>query len=85
MRTLKATEIIKNIAKEEGLSVTEVREILTSHFEFVRHVQSNLVDRDAGYFPSVRLLNFGIFYIPEKIQDRLKIYNKKVKDESSGV
>ena len=83
MRTLKTKEIIKNIAKEEGLTVSEVETILFTHFEYARHVQSNLVDRDAGYFPAVRLLNFGIFYVPEKIQDKLRVYNKKINNESS--
>lgn len=82
MKTLKSREIIKTIAKEEGLTIPEVEEIISVHFEFVRYVQSKLLDRNENYFPAIRLSNFGMFYIPEPTKKRLTIVNQKRKDES---
>jgi nucleoid DNA-binding protein len=81
MKTLKTREIIKTLAKENGISSQEVEEVISTYFEFIRHVQSELLDREANYFPSVRLSNFAIFYIPEAMQERFKIINNS-KNES---
>lgn len=85
MKTIKSKEIIRIIAKEEGLTIPEVEEIISVHFEFVRHVQSKLLDREKNYFPTVRLPNFGMFYIPESTKERLIKVNLKDKDESSRI
>lgn len=80
MKTLESKKVIKTIAEEEGVTVEDVERIIQVHFEFVKYVQSTLVNRDTGYFPSVRLPNFGIFYVPEKVKERLIKVNKKISD-----
>ncbi len=77
MKTLKSREIIKTIAREEEVSIEDVERVIMVHFEFVKYVQSTLVDRGKGYFPSVRLPKFGIFYVPPKSQEKLMEVNKR--------
>lgn len=80
MKTLESKKVIKTIAQEEGVTVEDVERVIVSHFEFVKYVQSTLVDRDTNYFPSVRLPNFGIFYVPERVKERLRKINMEKKD-----
>ena len=82
MRTLKSREIIKSIAEREGLTREQVWEILVSYFDFVKHAQANLLDREKNFFPTIRLPNFGVFYIPERTQERLAKHNKQQKNET---
>jgi nucleoid DNA-binding protein len=84
MRTLKSREVIKSIAREEGVTTQQVEDIINVHFEFVRYVQSQLVDRDAGYFPTVRLPNFGSFYVPETKKKEMIELNKRRKENESN-
>ena len=80
MRTLKSREIIKTIAKEEGVSIADVENVLNVHFEFVRYAQSQLVDRDKGFFPAIRLPNFGVFYVSDAKQEEMRQLNEKKKN-----
>lgn len=60
MNTAKTTEFFKTLAKERGISVTLVREIARSEFEFLAHVMKS-GDRDKLEFESVMLPKFGKF------------------------
>ena len=85
MRTLKSREVIGSIAKEENVTRQQVEDIVNVHFEFVRHVQSQLLDREKNYFPTVRLPNFGSFYVSENMKKRLIEHNNKKKEENESV
>jgi nucleoid DNA-binding protein len=61
-------EIIKDIAKKYNLTMQQVEDIVYSQHRFVAHVMKDVAIRDEIYFPSVRLMDFGIFYCPEKIK-----------------
>jgi len=82
MKNLKTREIIKNISLEENITKQQVEDIINVHFEFVRHVHSQLVDGDVEYFPTVRLPNFCSFYIPENVKKRLIEHNNKKRQEN---
>jgi nucleoid DNA-binding protein len=84
MRTLKSGEIIRSISKEENITKQQVEDVIQIHFEFVRYVQSQLLDRNNNYFPTVRLPNFGSFYVSENMKKRLIEHNNKKKQENES-
>ena len=85
MKHLKTKFLIKEIAKDEGLTTQDVERIIDSHFEFVRHVMSDKVVREETYFPSIRLKYFGIFFCTEKKKYWMKKLNSKEKDKNESV
>lgn len=84
MKHAKTKQVIKNIAHDHNISQQDAENVITTVFEFVRYVQSECVDRDAGIFPSVRVPNFAIFYVQESNKESLIAYNKKMKDNESN-
>lgn len=74
-------ELISKIAKKHGLTKAQVEDVVYSQHKFLAHVMKNVANRDEVHFPSVRLMNFGIFYCPEKVRYTLN----KLKDESTKV
>jgi len=84
MRTLKTKEVIGNIAKEENVTRQQVEDVIMVHFEFVRHVHSQLVDGEKEFFPTVRLPNFCSFYVPDNVKKRLIEHNNKKRQENES-
>jgi hypothetical protein len=84
VKTLKSREVIRSIAKEEGVTIQVVEDVIQTHFEFLRHVMSQLADRDIGCFPTARLPNFGSFYVPDNVKARMVEINKKAKENESN-
>jgi hypothetical protein len=76
MKLIKTRQIIRQIAQDENVHISQVEDIINVHFEFIRHVQSELVDRNTSSFPSVRVANFAIFYCPDKVREGYKRTNE---------
>ena len=83
MRNQRTKEFIKIITKKYRLSIEEVKEIVSSPFEFSSYIMENVSDRDKLYFPSIRIPNFGIFYTPDYVKERLRQINKDESNESN--
>lgn len=85
MKHSKTKQVIKNIAVDCKISTQEAENIITTVFEFIKDEMSNTTDRDSGYFPIIRIPNFGTFYVPKTLQEKFKEINKKKLDESDRV
>ena len=77
MRHVETKFLIRELAKEEELTTRSVENIISSHFEFVRHVMGEKVNREDNYFPTVRLKNFGVFYCTDSRKKWMKKLNSK--------
>ncbi len=73
----KENELKKQLAKKYGLTLGQVNEAVMMQDKFVADVLSKKVDREAGYFPAVRLPGFGIFFCPDKVREKFIEVNKK--------
>jgi len=65
-------DIRKKIAKEHGLTLNQVDEIIKSAFIFQTKIMKEEFDTKNQHFPSVRIPNFGLFYVPDYIKKRFK-------------
>ena len=74
MKHTQTKQIIKNIAKQENLTIPEVELIIDSQFSLLADVMK-MSDREKLYFPSIRLPYLGIFYSPEWRIEQLKKLN----------
>jgi len=83
MKSSISLEIYRNIAKELGLSVSQVEEVCLLSMECQYYIQTKLVDRDNDVYPSLRIPGFGMFY---KNQKRISSYKSmKRKKENEGM
>lgn len=85
MKHLKTKQVIKNIAADHKISNQDAENIIVTVFEFIKNEMSNTTDRDSGYFPVIRIPNFGTFYVPKTLQEKFNEINKKKLDESDRV
>ena len=85
MKHLKTKQVIKNIAADHKISNQDAENIIVTVFEFIKDEMSNTTDRDSGYFPVIRIPNFGTFYVPKTLQEKFNEINKKKLDESDRV
>jgi hypothetical protein len=84
MQHLQTRQLIRELAKEFGLSIVEVTAILNSVPEFTKHIMVTEVDKEEGIYPSIRIPGWGIFYVPEGVKKNVKtaLEKRKNKDES---
>lgn len=84
MQHLQTRQLIRELAKEFGLSIVEVTAILNSVPEFTKHIMVTEVDKEEGKYPSIRIPGWGIFYVPEGVKKNVKtaLEKRKNKDES---
>jgi len=73
----KEDNLKRQLAKKYGVSIAQIREAVKLQDKFVAHVIKNEVNREEGYFPSVRLPGFGLFYCPEILKKKFTEYNQK--------
>ena len=85
MKHLKTKFLKKQIAEDEDLTLQDVDRIVDVHFEFVRYVMTNEVDRETNHFPATRLRNFGIFFCTEGRKKQMEKLNKRLKDGNSTI
>ena len=72
MQHLQTRQLIRELAKEFGLSIVEVTAILNSVPEFTKHIMVTEVDKEEGIYPTVRVPGWGIFYVPEGVKKNVK-------------
>lgn len=84
MQHLQTRQLIRELAKEFGLSIVDVTAILSSVPEFTKHVMTTEVNKEEGIYPTVRVPGWGIFYVPEGVKKNVKtaLEKRKNKDES---
>ena len=84
MQHLQTRQLIRELAKESGLSIAEVTAILYSVPEFTKHIMTTEVNKEEGIYPTVRVPGWGIFYVPEGVKKNVKtaLEKRKNKDES---
>lgn len=70
-------ELKKQLAEKYGITLGHMREIVSLQDKFVAETISKEVNRETGYFPSIRLPGFGIFYCPERKRKKLMEINKR--------
>jgi len=70
-------EEMKFVGKAKGVSYKQITEIVRLTFLFIRKVLTS-ADAENGYFPTIRVMGLGVFFIPKKTQKRMmKKYNSK--------
>ena len=79
MKHTQTKEIIRNIARQEGLNIPEVELIIDSQFSLLSEVMK-MSDRERLEFPSIRLPFLGIFYSPDWKVEQFKKINKRDND-----
>ena len=84
MKHLQTRELIRELARNNGLSVAEVTAILDSIPKFLRDVMSTKPDKENGYFPTIRVQGWGTFYVDDKIEHHIQrhILDKKAKEHN---
>ena len=85
MKHLKTKFLKKQIAEDEELTLQDVDRIVDVHFEFVRYVMTNEVDRETNHFPAIRLKNFGIFFCTEGRKKQMEKLNNRLKDGTGTI
>ena len=86
MKHLQTRELIRELARNNGLSVAEVTAILDSIPKFLRDVMSTKPDKENGYFPTIRVQGWGTFYVDDKVKHHIQrhILYKKAKEQNSN-
>ena len=79
---IETKSLIKNIAKEFGLTFQEVERVYNAPFELQAIIMKYRCDRKKQIFPSLRIPYFLIFFCPEWTKKRLR---KKYKDEDEVI
>ena len=69
-------DIIKSIAKQEQLTIAEVREALEAAPGLIAEVIRSS-SRKELYFPSIRIPGWGLFHCPDWKKEQLKRVNEK--------
>ena len=72
MQHLQTRQLIRELAKEFGLSIETTNAILNSVPEFTKQVMTTEVDKEQGIYPSIRIPGWGIFYVPEEVKKKYK-------------
>ena len=70
-------ELLKRVAEEMNLSYTDVERAYKAPFELQSIIMRYRCDRDKGYFPSLRIPYFLIFYCPEWKKRKLMELNRR--------
>ena len=76
MKHLQTKHIIKNIAKSEGLNISDVELMIDSQFLLLKKAISSS-QRSILRFPSLRLPSFGIFYSPSWKVEKFRKINQE--------
>jgi hypothetical protein len=84
MRNTKTKEFLKVLAQKYKISVNDVKLIVSSPFEFTRHVMENVADKEELHFPSIRIPSFGVIFCPPYVKEKFRTYNNQNKDESAS-
>ncbi len=83
MNFLEDRLIIKKLSEKYNLTSSEIEEIVKSLFLFMRDKIKDEYNPEQDSYPSFRILNFGRFFIPTKMQKHIKEKTiKSKKDES---
>jgi len=81
MHSLEMKEEIRKISSKHNIKVDQVKELIYFMFKFVREI-IRTADRYKEYFPVVRLMGIGVFFVSDSRKKRIKkkIENDKNKD-----
>lgn len=77
-------KLTKMIAKEFGLNMAQIEDVIDSVFSFQAHVMKTKCDRKTMYFPSVRIPYWGVFHCPPYSKDYYKKFNERRKDNNKA-
>jgi len=65
MQQRRVKEIIKELALKYNMSIEDMTQICKAPLDFATHVIREKPNLDEGYFPSIRIQGFGVFYCTE--------------------
>lgn len=74
-------EILREIAKEEGLTYDQVKEIMESEFLCTKAAMKEGVHDEPDTFKNINIIKLGKIYFKPKMIEHMK-NNKKKKDET---
>ena len=84
MKHLQTRQVIREVAKKNGLSIAEATAILESIPEFVRETIKNNVDKLEGYYPTIRVQGWGTFYVPNGTKKHIQtLLLKRLEEEKN--
>lgn len=69
-------QIYKELAVKHELPIDTIEQICRAPLEFFNYMTKNMVNKETGYFPTLRILGFGVLYVSKGRQ----FYYKKQLD-----
>lgn len=72
MLSIKTKNLRKTLAEKHGLTVEQVDEIIKYTFALQAKIMKEEFNKDNNITPTVKIPNFGSFYVPEYIKKRLE-------------
>ncbi len=79
MHSIEMQEEIRKISSKYSIKKEQVKELVYLMFKFVREVIRS-ADRYKGYFPVVRLMGIGIFFVSNSRKEKIK---KKIQNDKN--
>jgi len=83
MKHLETRQLIKELARKNGISVAEATAILDSIPDFIRTVMSTEVNKEEAHYPSIRVQGWGTFYVTDNVKNKVKTHLAKRKENES--
>lgn len=83
MKHLETRQLIKELARKNGLSMADTTAILDSVPDFIRTVMSTEVNKEQGHYPAIRVPGWGTFYVREEVKKQVKTHLAKRKENES--
>jgi nucleoid DNA-binding protein len=84
VKHLQTRQVIREVAKKNGLSMEEATSILESIPEFIRETIKNEINKLEGYFPTIKVPGWGTFYVDRSVKQHIKtLLLKRLKEEKN--
>jgi nucleoid DNA-binding protein len=84
MKHLQTRQVIREVAKQNGLSMEEATSILESIPEFVKEIIKTKVDKLEGYYPTIRVQGWGTFYVNQGVKKHIQtLLLKRLEEEKN--
>ncbi len=80
MKQLETRSLLKGLGKKYDVDAEEVEFMLGCVFLFVKETIKEESDKYAGKYPSIRIPNFGRFYVPKNVGKHVKEKLNKKKE-----
>ena len=83
MKSLETKHLISSVAESNNVTIKQVETVIDSVFMFLYDKMSNGPNKTEGYYPVIKVENFGRFHVPKGIAKHVKTrIQNKINNES---